>query len=182
MEDIQIFFSDNTIIETDGDRKKVNKLMDPHEKHVTEWMIESNVGLARGHVESLGVIQFWDNGEAILVDFQSGFVDEMVTIDAIFLNDYLSERGWSFLIDESVLGDNPQYWEKYFSITYEDDIDNHKTVEEDDGEEDFVEHVSKLKEYKKPTANKYNILSLPDFKDHDYDLEKRNKKEAENKF
>ena len=39
-----------------------------------------------------------------------------------------------------------------------------------------------MKEYKKPTANKYNVLSQKEFSNHEYDYEKRKETEKRNKF
>ena len=49
-------------------------------------------------------------------------------------------------------------------------------------DENFLEYENNMKEYRKPTANKYNILNLREFANHGYDLDKRKEKEENRKF
>lgn len=187
MDDIQIFFSDITINEADCSRSVVDKLMNRDVPRGTEWMLSTEVAMTNGFDESLGALQFWNNGEAILTGFESGFTEEIVPVDAIYLNDYLSENGWDFVVDESLVEGNPEFWDKYFSAIEEDDD---MLMEEDpygdydvfDEQDNFVEYAARLKEYKKPTANKYNVLNLEEFENHEYDLNKRKEREEDNKF
>jgi len=181
MQDIEIFFNDRTINESECSRTVVEKLMQENIR-VKEWMIESQVALTNGLEESVGLMQFWNNGEAILKDFQSGFIDEIVPVDAIFLCEHLEENGWDFVVSEDQINENREFWDRFFSILEADEDVDYGDDDFYGDDENFIEHSEYTKEYKKPIANKYNILSLDEFKDHGYDLEKRNKDEEENKF
>ncbi|MFW5891111.1 MAG: hypothetical protein ACOCUI_02730 [bacterium] len=191
MNDIIIEFNDLTIIEADCSKSVVNKLM-KEEGELEEWMLESEVILSNGLEESFGILQFWKNGEAILKEYSSGFYDEIVPVDLVFLKDYMSENGWDFLIDEDLVNGNPELWDKYFSVIGNND-DNEEDIflneEEYDLENDFygdddnfVDYINSAKEYRKPSANKYNMSDIKEFRDHKYDLEKREADEKERKF
>jgi hypothetical protein len=156
-----------------------------------DWMIESNVALSNGKLESAGIVQFWRNKEAILVEYQSGFGDEVVPVDIVFLHDHLKENGWNFVISEELVESDGEMWDRFFSIVnddddIEDDLYEKNEADEDEDEygddEDFLDNIKKTKEYKRPTANKYNMLSIKEFENHDTDMKNREKIESDNKF
>jgi len=184
-QDLDIMFNDLTINESDCERKSVEYLMG-EDVRVNEWMLESEVGISNGVEESFGILQFWSNGEAILKEYMSGFTDEIVPVDAIFLQNYLKEKGWDFILSEELVEGTREYWDKFFSIVEEDDMEefDDEYPEEDfyGDEENFFEYAERMKEYRKPTANKYNMLSTTEFANHEYDFGKRTEREEENKF
>lgn len=186
MDDMEIFFNDPTILEADGDRIQIDQLMHEDGVPLKEWMLESFVALSDGLNESSGLIQLWSNGEAILKEFNSGFYDEPVPVDAICLREYLIEKGWDFLPSEELVEGDKEFWDRFFAVVDEDDVeyDENEYDEQFDyrDEENFLEYADHMKEYRKPTANKYNMLSLDEFKDHEYDLKKRAEKEEQNQF
>lgn len=188
MQDMEILFTDLTIIETDCSCSVICDIMD-REVPRDVWMIESDVALSNGQEESGGTVQFWRNKEAILVEYQSGFQDAIVPVDIMFLYNYLTENGWNFVVSDELIERDGLIWSKFFSIIDEENKSELKKEPIDDdneedmyGDGDFFEHEQKVKEYKRPTANRYNILSLREFTDHDYDMKKREKNEKETKF
>lgn len=200
IKDIDIYFSDMTMMDSDCQKNIIEKLM-KESGAINEWMIEGEIGLSNGQEESFAIIQLWNNGEAILQDFSSEFIEYTVPVDLIFLKEYFCERGWEFLINEDLVESEPEYWDSFFSII---NIDNEDTIdnmeenkgydkynnndsddEEDyyyDDENSFLDYSEQLKDYKRPTANRYNILNLREFSNHKYDFEKRNENEKINKF
>jgi len=185
MDELEIFFKDQTINEASCFRSVVVELIN-NDMSVNEWMIESELGISSDLEESYGVIQFWKNGEAILKEFQSGFMDEIVPTDAIFLRDFIIDHGWDFVLSEELVEFGREYWDKFFSIIDEDnaEYDEDEYTDEDfyGDDENFLEYENNMKEYRKPTANKYNILNLREFANHGYDLDKRKEKEENRKF
>jgi hypothetical protein len=174
MDDIEIRLNDITLVETDALYQDVKKLME-HGMHVDEWMLESQFGIIQGDSDSYGIIQLWRNKECILKSYATNFAQEYIPVDLVYLNGYMEERGWKFIIDSDLVRGNTEYWGRFFSAV----VDPIEDDDIDDEDLDFVEYQGRIEEKYRATSNNYSIADLKEFEDHSYDYVKRSENEKE---
>jgi hypothetical protein len=187
---MELTIKDITINEANGQFDHVEKLMiESTAAPLEKWVIPTQFGLINGAEDSFGLMDFWNTGECVLMAYQTNFATNYYPVDLLFLYTWLKERGWNFVIDEDLRNMAPDYWasldqvlseEEYVSEEVDYDDEDYDEVDE---EADFLEYKRKMHEHNRPKATEYNMVEeLPEFKDHKYDLEQREKREKEALF
>ena len=177
---MRMTIKDMTINEADGYFDRVQKLMiESSIASLEKWMIDTQVGIEKGSEDSYSEVQFWNNKECILTQYASTFTSEYYPADLLYFYQWLRDRDWVFVISDDLRSMAPDYWSTFDQVINDDEYVSDDYVDYDDDDDlDFLEYKEKSFAHKTPTVNKYDATEeLPEFKDHKYDLEKRNKEE-----
>jgi hypothetical protein len=108
-------FTDETILETDGEYAEVVRLMDEEEVSVPEWYlksiltIESDIGMARFS------LNFWHNGRIIINEYDPSLGDVAYNPDLQALTAWASAKGWKVPEpNEMLVRQNIEFWKDYW--------------------------------------------------------------------
>jgi hypothetical protein len=175
MNDLKVNFNDVTINETDGILEKVKVLMDP-DGDLEIWLLKSNFGIIGSGADCFGEIEFWQNGEAVLMSYVTNYDSEMMPTDLLYLNMWVKERGWDLLIDYDLRQWNFDFWARFDGMV-EDDEDMNFEYPEDEDDMDFLEYQESLQKAKVPRMRTMGITDYEEFKDHKRDHDKRSENE-----
>lgn len=177
---MNILIKDETINQTNGVYSRIKKILeDESPAKLEKWVIETQVGISNAIEDSFLQVKFWNNGECILIDYYSSFTSEYNPIDLLFFYEWLKNRGWKLVIDDDLRNLATDYWSSFDHIVADEEF---VSIEGDDNDDDddynFLEYKNKMVPSLVPTAGKYDATEeLPEFRDHKYDLNKRNEEE-----
>lgn len=181
-----ITFKDETLLEVEADRERVSALMTDGPIRLNIWVLPSEFGIFDGKKEAYGVLKFWKNGEAVLEEYGSEFIGDDVPLDLIFLNMYLEEKGWKFVIGNDLRDGSPAVWNRLIGIIFDVHEDFPEDIDYDDEEFDeemsFVEYEKRLAQHRRPSFGSYRLIDFEEFKDHTFDFNKRKEEEEKRIF
>jgi hypothetical protein len=108
-------FTDQTILETDGEFSEVVRLMEEEEVPVTEWYlksiltIESDIGMARFS------LNFRFDGRIIINEYDPSLGDVAYNPDLQALTAWASSKGWKIPEpNEMLVRQNIEFWKDYW--------------------------------------------------------------------
>jgi hypothetical protein len=180
--DIKLNFSDVTINETDGEKDAVGALMDP-DGDLELWLLKTEFGIIGAGNDGFGELEFWQNGDAILTFYYTNSTTEMMPSDLLYLNIWVKERGWDFLIDSDLRAQNMDFWMRFDGMVADDEVNNYE-YDEDEYEDDidFLEYQEKMKQFKVSKMKDIRMTDLKEFEDHKKDHDEREKNERDRIF
>lgn len=181
-----ITFKDETMIEADAEREGIGRLMNGGAMTLDIWVLPTEFGIFDGKKEASGLIKFWKNGEAVLEEYDSDFLADDVPCDLIFLNIYLEEKGWKFIIGNDLMDGQPTVWNRLTGIIFDvnEDFLEDVNINDEDFDDDisFVEYENKISSYRRPSFGAYRLIDFEEFKDHTFDYNKRTDEEKRRIF
>jgi len=181
---IEIAFSDQTIIESECKYDKVRELVE-NGRDLEEWVVESEFGLVSDEEDAEGFLKFWKNCECVLAGYSTSFEKNIMPVDLVFLHEYLKEGGWELVIDEMLVASNPEFFDRYFAVVYGVELESVDQTDfnlENEEELNFWEYTKKLKEKRSRRSNRYSMENLKEFENHGYDMKKRKENEERSLF
>jgi hypothetical protein len=181
MNELTINFNDITINETDGDLDEIKVLMDPG-NDLELWLLKSDFGIVGEGHDCFGQLEFWHNGEAVLTAYMTNYEGEIIPTDLLFLNMWVKERGWEFLIDYELRMYNFDFWARFDSMVEGDEESNFEYDDDIDDDMDFVEYQENLRNARKPKMKNVKMTDLKEFEDHKRDQIKRDENESKRIF
>jgi len=121
-EDMEVFFKDITLQESDCEYEAVNALMDP-DGILETWVVRSEFGITQGYIGSYGECEFWKNGDFVLSGYGSEFQTEYqpMPVDLMFLHAWLRSKGWRFVVDTFFRESAPDYWQMLDRLVKDDE-------------------------------------------------------------
>ena len=168
--ELEVFFKDLTVQESDGYYSSMNELMDPSD-FLETWVLSSSFGVTQDDVGSVGIGEFWKNKDFILKEYGSEFQTEYVPVDLIYLKAWLTDRGWNFVVDPFFRELMPEFWSMFDNLIKDDEMLLEDYFDEDDEFEE-IEEVGYVRPQKEMV-----FTDIHEFKKLKIAYEKREEKE-----
>lgn len=149
----EIFFSDITLVETEGNYDEIKKIMDADEvlgSH--KWVLRSKVTTSSPFGAGDFVLNFWWNKKVYIVDYYGNYRDPYSNFDIKFLSKWCQANGWEIPEPVEYLAItnlafwkhfwetslvNSEYFDRRFSnkkdISKEDEEDNDEFIKDEEG-------------------------------------------------
>jgi hypothetical protein len=128
-----IEYSDNTLIEANGQFDQVDKLMKVESPKT--WMLSSLVIVDAKLVMARYLIHFWNNGNAVIMETDHPAVVEIPDDDIIELNNWCIQNNWKLFLHKDLLRDPTgfNFWLRLYraGVVRSDFLQEHEQEEMD---------------------------------------------------
>lgn len=114
--DLDLEFTDITMIETDGEYDKVKSIMD--KEGTPEWMIRTDLYIDSEGGSASFVLSFWHDRRIFIQEYDASGMNQFYDMELIGLSKWARENGWKTPEPSNdILLSNKDFW-KHFWDTY----------------------------------------------------------------
>jgi len=120
--EFEIDFTDVTILEADGEFKKVSEIM-LKDSPVTskKWMLNSGMTLVNETGVSNFNLNFWYNGDVYIIDYMPSVKDVFYNLDLRCLSYWSQQNGWNVpKVSTDLVKQRLDYWKYFWSVNLVD--------------------------------------------------------------
>lgn len=112
--EFNLFFSDTTVLETDGEFIKVQELMLDEPPNDERWMLETRLTVEGPGVVSEMKLHLWNTGDIHIVSYQGPVV--FYNPDLQCLSEWAQQRGWKIpQPSKDLVRGNMEFWKHYWN-------------------------------------------------------------------
>jgi len=111
----RIEFTDNTLIEGDGDYKSICSIMDRESIVGAAWMLRTDAYLYTEAGSSFMILHFYSNGDLHIVGYGPSIPDVYYNPDIQFISVWAQSKGWNTPSpSDSQVTDNLEFWKHFW--------------------------------------------------------------------
>jgi hypothetical protein len=115
--EVELFFSDHTILEADSKFEEVNKIMESELWKGHKWMLETNLTIDSQSGVSEMILHLYHNKDIMIMEYKSSEGDVFYNPDIQALSVWASENGWNHpkpYID--LIKSDLEFWKHFWEV------------------------------------------------------------------